>query len=348
MKNGNGLILVADIGGTHARFALAHWRDGELSVDAPSVWLTALHASLDAALETFLAEKGKPRLDAVAVCAAGPVKGEGAAALIDMTNCPWEVSVAALSRATGVARPILMNDFAALALAVPHLRESELHKLGGSAPDPKAPIAILGPGTGLGVAALVPDRNGTYIAVPGEGGHVDLAPTDARELAILYQLMQEHGHVSLERVLSGPGLVSLYMAIGALDGTAEKSRPTAVDIATRARLGTSQTAKEAVSLFCGWLGSAAGNLALTLGAKGGVYIGGGIIPGWLAQPNSSVNEQTAPLFNPALFRHRFEAKGRFKTYLATIPVNVIMRDDPALLGLAWAGVEREKEPSVNL
>jgi glucokinase len=335
MKGAGRLFLVADIGGTHARFALAHCAGGALAVEAPSIWLTALHEGLDVALEAFLAEKGKPRLDAVAVCAAGPVQGAGVAATIDMTNCPWDVSAAALARATGVANPLLMNDFAALALAVPHLKPGELHRVGGEEADASAPIAILGPGTGLGVAALVPAGGGRFIPVPGEGGHVDLAPTDQREIAIVHQLMQEFGRVSIERVLSGPGLVSLYMALGALDGAREKSRPTAVDIATRARAKSSPLAVEAVSRFCGWLGAAAGNLALTLGAKGGVYIGGGIVPGWIEEDAKG----GAPLFDARLFRHRFEAKGRFKSWLAPIPVEVIMREDPALLGLAHAALE---------
>jgi glucokinase len=328
------LFLVADIGGTHARFALARYAKGALEVEAPSVWLTALHAGLDVALEAFLKQKGKPHLDAVAVCAAGPVRGAGAGAMIHMTNCPWEVSAAALSRATGVEHPLLMNDFAALALAVPHLREDELQRIGGGEADPSAPIAILGAGTGLGVASLVPRGDGGYIALPGEGGHVDLAPTDAREIAIVYQLMQEFGHVSVERVLSGPGLVALYMAIGALDGASDKARPTGLDVSNRARMGTSKAAQEAVTLFCGWLGATAGNLVLTLGAKGGVYIGGGIVPGWIAEDRKG----GAPLFDAKLFRHRSEAKGRFKSYLAPVPVNIITREDPALMGLGWAAL----------
>lgn len=331
-KENERLFLVADIGGTHARFALAREVGDRLEIETPSVWLTTLYPSLDAALEAFLDQKNKPHLDAVAVCAAGPVQGAGTQAMIDMTNCPWEVSTATLSRATGVAEPLLVNDFAAQALAVPHLEEGEVRRIGGGKADASAPIAILGPGTGLGVAALAPRGDGRYIALPGEGGHVDLAPTDQREIAVVHQLMQEFGHVSLERVLSGPGLVALYMAIGALDGAREKARPTAVDVANRARMGSSQPAKEAVSLFCGWLGATAGNLALTLGAKGGVYIGGGIVPGWMAEDDKG----GPPLFDARLFRHRFEAKGRFKTYLAPIPVNVITRDDPALLGLAFA------------
>lgn len=334
MSRADGLFLVADIGGTHARFALAHHAAGAMTIEPPSVWLTALHARLDQALAAFLHEKGSPRLDGVAVCAAGPVEGAGADALISMTNCPWDVSLATLTRATGVARPLLMNDFAALALAVPYLGPHELHKIGGGEGDRLCPIGVLGAGTGLGVATLVPAGEGRYLALPGEGGHVDLAPTNAREIAVVYQLMQEYGRVSVERVLSGPGLVTLYMALGALDGSPDRAQPMAVDVAMRARARSSAAAVEAVSLFCGWLGAVAGDLALTLGAKGGIYIGGGIVPGWIAD---SMKGEPA-LFDEALFRRRFEAKGRFRAWLAPIPVHVIMRENPALLGLAHAAL----------
>ncbi|HUD50680.1 glucokinase [Parvibaculum sp.] len=328
MSVSDRLFLVSDIGGTNARFALARFRGGDIDIEAPVIFQTADYLGLEAALDVFLDRKGRPSLDAVAVCAAGPVIGEGAQARIHMTNCPWDVSVTALAAATGVARPLLVNDFAALALAVPHLTPADLHAVGGGTADPRAPIGILGAGTGLGVAALVPDGHGRYVAVPGEGGHVDLAPTDARELAVLTHLMGIHGRVSVERVLSGPGLVSLYMSLAALDGVAVDSHPTGADISDWAEAKSSALAIEAVSMFCGWLGAVAGNLALTLGAKGGLFIGGGIVPGWI--------ERRCGLFDEALFRRHFEAKGRFESYLAAVPVHAIMRGDTALLGLAYA------------
>jgi len=330
-----GHILVADIGGTHARFALAS-KDGEgFRIDTPSVLLTAQHKNLDAALETYLKENGTPALHAVAVCAAGPVTGVGDNAAIAMTNCPWDVSVGSLIHATGVARPVLMNDFAALALAVPHLTGDDLFDFGGATADPAAAIAIIGPGTGLGVGAVMPTGGGNYIAVPGEGGHVDLAATTPRELAVAGELMKIHGRVSVERVLSGPGLVSLYMALAALEGRNGEPQLTASDIAAQAREEKSPLAAEAVSLFCGWLGATAGNLALTFGARGGVYIGGGIVPAWLAADKISENA----LFDAGLFRHHFLNKGRLNPWLAQIPIRVITRPDPALLGLAHAATD---------
>ena len=328
-------ILVADIGGTNARFALAGFDAGTLRIDAPSVMQTADHESLEAALGVFLRNKNTPRLDAVAVCAAGPVTGAGSAASIAMTNCPWEVSQGSLVQSTGVADPLLMNDFAALALAVPHLVAADYFDFGGARGDPAAAIAIVGPGTGLGVGALMPDADGAYLAIPGEGGHVDLTVTTPRELAVAGQLMKTYGRVSVERVLSGPGLVSLHVALCALEGRNGEASSTAQDIATRARSGDDLLAQEAVSLFCGWLGATAGNLALTLGARGGVYIGGGIVPGWLAK--DAVSE--VQIFDAALFQHHFLNKGRLRPWLAQIPVRIITRPDPALLGLAHVAVK---------
>tara|TARA_R110000868_G_scaffold313316_5_gene574305 strand:+ start:2422 stop:3432 length:1011 start_codon:yes stop_codon:yes gene_type:complete len=328
-------FLVADIGGTNARFAHANFEAGALRIDAPSMMLTVEHESLDAALEHFLRDKNAPQLDGVAVCAAGPVTGTGAAASVAMTNCAWDISVERLAQATGVAAPVLMNDFAALALAVPHLGPEDLFDFGGARADPAAAIAIIGPGTGLGVGALMPDGDGRYIAVPGEGGHADLTVTTPRELAVAAELMRVYGRVSLERVLSGPGLVSLHAALSALDGRAANTI-TAQEIAQRARSGSDAIAAETVSLFCGWLGATAGNLALTLGARGGVYIGGGIVPGWLAADATS----DTSIFDAARFQHHFLNKGRLRPWLAQIPVRIITRPDPALLGLAHAALAR--------
>lgn len=331
MSATSGLLLVADVGGTHARFALAQARGGTCEIDRPTVLETADHPTLESALAAFLDDAGRPRLDAVAVCAAGPVEGAGATAHIRLTNCPWEISAAALAVATGVERPLLVNDFAALAGAVPALTRRDLHPLGGGARVAAAPIAVLGAGTGLGVAALVPDGRGGAIVVPGEGGHADLAPTGERELAILAHLAARYGHVSIERVLSGPGLVAIFETLAALDDIPLDARPSGIGISDMARARTSALAVEAVSLFCGWLGSVAGNLALTLGARGGVFIGGGIVPGWIAEGPG--------LFDEARFRRHFEAKGRFAAYLVEVPAYAIMRPDAALLGLAHAALE---------
>jgi glucokinase len=193
--------------------------------------------------------------------------------------------------------------------------------MGGGAPLAHAPKVALGPGTGLGVASAVFD-GARWLAVPGEGGHVDLAPTNDRELAVVYQLMRSHGHVAAEDAVSGPGLEALYLAIAALDGVSFKAKPLAADIAKAAHAKSDPVAVEAVALFTGWLGSIAGDLALTLGAQGGVYIAGGIVAQWGAS------------FDAKLFRRRFEAKGRIKYFLEPIPCYLVTAKDLAFRGLA--------------
>lgn len=326
-------VLVADIGGTNARFALAHRSERGIEVAPPAIYKTAEHASFDDALQRFLTSSGSPALAGVAACAAGPVEGEARSARIGLTNFPWEVSVAALSRATGVARPCLVNDFAAVALAVPALGPHDLHVIGQAlAPVPQAPAGLLGAGTGLGMSAIV-FGGGSEIPIAGEGGHADLAANSEREAEVIAHLRALHGHVSAERVLSGPGLVALYDALLALAGQPQCliSPP---EIALRAHRYEDEIAVEAVHLFCGFLGAVAGNLALTLGARGGIYIGGGIVPGWLIQYPG--------LFDEAHFRARFEAKGRMSQWLSKVPAYVIRRNDTALLGLARIAFEASR------
>lgn len=325
MSNGEDYLLVADIGGTNARFALARSVEGGFDIPPPSIYLTADYPTMEKALTAFLDATGAPRLAGVAACAAGPLEGEGLSARISMTNCSWDVTAETLAAVTGIARPRLMNDFSALALSLPGLKADELHAVGPAhAAIPRAPLGVLGAGTGLGVSALV-FGEGVEVPVPGEGGHVDLAAANAHEAEILSRLQARYGHVSVERVLSGPGLVTLHGVLAELDGK-EAPLLTPLDIAARARAGDDAYAVETVRLFCGWLGAVAGDLALTLGARGGIYIGGGIVPGWVGRGEG--------LFDEQIFRSRFEAKGRFSSWLARVPVFVILRNDAALLGLA--------------
>lgn len=312
MKSGEN-ILLGDIGGTHLRFA---WTgDGGLS--PVQTLLTADFRSLEDAARHFLAgQKHKPSSAAFSV--AGIVM-DGQAS---MTNVDWVMEERALARALGVARVRIVNDFAAAALGVPHLKASELTQIGGKAPRGDAPKAILGPGTGLGVGSLVPDGQGGFIPLSGEGGHVDLAASNARELAVLEYLLRGGEHVSAERVLCGEGLENLYRILAALDGAKDTRFLTAAEIADAAREGRDAGAKETIALFTGWLGAVAGNVALTLGAHGGVYLAGGILPRWGA------------LFDRQLFRARFEDKGRMKVYVAPMPVFLVSAPDLALRGLA--------------
>lgn len=311
-------VLVADIGATHARFALAA---PEARDAAPDVVLVASVATLEDAIAKVLGGKGITArdLDAAVLAAAGPLRADGS---IHMTNCPWVVDPRAIAKAHDFAKIRVLNDMTAAALGLLRLRDGDLDHCGGKAPDPAAPKAILAPGTGLGISGLVPSAGGEWTALASEGGHVDLAPHSDREIAVVRYLLDLFGHASPERVLSGIGLTALYEALSVLD---ESGLPplTPVDIAAAAKRGEPQAA-ETVKLFCGWLGSVAGDLALTLGAFGGAYIAGGIVPQWSADDGD--------LFDRALFRQRFTAKGRMGELLEPVPTYIVRRNDLALLG----------------
>jgi glucokinase len=307
--------ILADIGGTNIRFATLN---GGGKTGAVEAWLTALYPDFASAFHAYAELTGAANPHAVAICAAGPlVQGR-----IKMTNCPWELDQTALTKSLKT-RVLLLNDFAALAHAVPALQPEDLRHLGGAAPDPNGQKLIMGPGTGLGVAGLAPLGKDGWKVLTGEGGHVTLSPQNPREIALVYQLQQMFGHVSLERVLSGPGLENLMLAIAAIDGVSFKEKPRAEDILARADKGD-PSAQEAMTQFTAWLGGAAGDAALTLGATGGVYIAGGILPQW------------GDAFDAKLFRHRFEAKGRMRDYLAPIPTALVTAKDLAFRGLAHA------------
>ena len=322
--------LLADIGGTHARFG---W---QTHAHAPITDVQVLpcreHRTVADAIRAYLSGLGRTAPPACALAIANPVLGDQVA----MTNHPWALSISALKAEMGFERLLVLNDFTALALALPAIPATELRQVGGGHPMPGRAIGLIGPGTGLGVSGLIPTagHEGPAVWAPlhGEGGHVTLAGRGAREQAVLAQLERELGHVSAERAISGPGLVNLHRALLEVDGvdsvgTTGSPPPSlaAADITHRALQGDDAACREALELFCALLGTVAGNLALTLGALGGVYIGGGIVPqlgGWFAQ---------------SPFRRRFEAKGRFEAYLSAIPVFVIhAQQSPALLGAARA------------
>lgn len=308
--------LLADIGGTNARFALLQADD----IRDELVLACADYPDIVAAVEFYLRGVGasapgrRPREAAMAI--AGPITGD----LIRMTNHPWQFSAAAVRRQLGFERLSFFNDFTALALSLRHLPASELELVGTGRPSPNAPIALIGPGTGLGVSGLIPTGE-HWIPLQGEGGHVTLAVMNERELAMLGKLRQRFSHVSAERVLSGPGLVNLYDALCEVDGVVPKPL-TPADITRRANEGSCRTCLEAVHMFCSLLGTMAGNLVLTLGAVGGLYIGGGVVPHF------------GRLFAASHFRDRFEDKGRYAEYLAAVPVYLIRSPLPAFVGLA--------------
>jgi glucokinase len=306
--------LIGDIGGTHARFALV---GATPRPERVRVLACDDYPSLGAAIAAYVAaEAPQPAPREAALAVASAVTGD----TVTMTNHPWSFSIAALQRDLGLARLVVVNDFAANALAVPHLRPDERTTIGGGAAVSEAPIAVMGPGTGLGMSALVPSRAG-WVAIAGEGGHATIPAADARESEVLAHMRGRFGHVSAERVLSGPGLVNLYQTLAEIAGAPAEDF-TAAQIAD-AEIGKSETlCREAVAMFCAMLGTVAGNLALTLGARGGLYIAGGIVP------------RLGARFAASGFRRRFEDKGRFRTYLAAIPCYVVTHPVPAFLGLA--------------
>jgi glucokinase len=265
-----------------------------------------------AAYLSEIPEEEQPANAALAV--AGPVTGDS----IAMMNSPWSFSSGAMRQHFGWSKLYVINDFAANALGVPELSAEHLLQVGDGAKVADAPIAVLGPGTGLGVSCLVPSPTG-WIAVPGEGGNVTLPALDSREAAIIDILRRQYAHVSAEIVLSGPGLVNLYDALCELAG--KPATPATPEHITNLYPGCDPLCREAVVIFCAMLGTFAGDVTLTFGARGGVYIMGGIVP------------KIYEIFRHSHFRERFEFKGRYRQYLSTVPTYVVTHPFPALLGL---------------
>ncbi|MEM1103831.1 MAG: glucokinase [Pseudomonadota bacterium] len=312
--------LVGDIGGTNARFAITA-PGGELgSVVRPRMYEHRQFKDVSEALAAYLREEGltaPPRHVALAV--AGPIDNQ----TIAFTNSDWRFSAETARAAVGAQAALLINDYAALARALPLLAEADLTPLtaGGAAgarADPSAPKVVLGPGTGLGLAAWVPPQGAV---VTTEGGHAAFAPLDEAEWAIARFAAAQFGRASYERLVSGAGLVTLYQAVADARGeAAEDIQP--ADVTERALAGDDALCVAALTHFCAILGAFAGDAALIYGAKGGVYLAGGISP------------KLGPFLLDGPFLQRFQAKGRYKDYVSRIPVWRI--DDPfaALRGAA--------------
>lgn len=302
--------LVGDVGGTHARFALV-----QAAGDAPDqvqILATEKFPTLLDAIKHYL--EGCPQTPRHACLGiATPLQGDW----VEMTNHPWAFSAQQLAQDLRLQRLLLLNDFTALALGVPSLSEGQLRQVGGGTQRLGAK-AVLGPCTGLGTSALVP-LGDQYLAVPGEGGHVTLPAATAEEAAVIDWLWRQWPHVSAERLLSGPGLVLLHRALAHVRGV-QPQVCSAPEITARALQGQDQHCHDTVSMFCAMLGTVASNLALTLGAVGGVYIGGGIVPA------------LGDYFHCSPFRARFENKGRYSSYLADIPSYIIHAPLVALVG----------------
>lgn len=307
--------LVADIGGTNARFAWVDLSDGALSCrDAIDLQCKDYPGPIEAVAD-YLKRAGVKRRPSYAVMAvAGPVT-DGA---IRFTNNSWKVSEAELV-ASGFKGARLINDYAALAVAAAYLKDGDVVHLGGPAKgDPNGSVAVCGAGTGFGVSALARDGV-TQTPMATEGGHVGFCPTDEVEMEVLRNLQAKYGRVSVERVLSGPGILDLHAALNSIENAGDVLDPAAI---TKAALDGDALSLRTLERFCAIYGCVAGDAALTFGATGGVYLAGGIGP------------KILPILRRGVFRERFEAKGRFVEYMRRIPTFLITRDHVALSGAA--------------
>jgi glucokinase len=313
MAAANELKLLADIGNRYARFAIER-ETGKL--ENIQALLCDDHADLLAAIRSYLRSvDGTFRHGAIAI--ANPVAGD----LVRMTNYHWRFSIEATREALGFDTLLVVNDFTALAMSLPHLSASEKRQVGGGRARERNVVGLVGPGTGLGVSGLIPVDDGGWVSLGSEGGHVAFAPRTPREEFILEYALRQFAHVSAERIVSASGLELVYQALAERNGRQEAALD-APEIGRRAVAGESDLCSEAIEVFCEILGTVAADLALTLGAQGGIYIGGGIVP------------RLGTLFEKSGFRARFESKGRLSAYVASIPTFVVSSQSSTLAGAA--------------
>ena len=310
-----GAAVLADIGGTNARFALLRAEDTSEVLNLNVCDHKTAYDALAAALDRFGVQATPQR---AVLAFAGPVSPERAL----MTNTAWETSVSDLRQRFGFHHVKLMNDYAALALGLGQLTAKDRRSIGPEREGEEGPLAVVGPGSGLGVAALLP-ADPHPIPLVGEGGHATMAAADDLESELIAVIRGRFGHASAERLLSGPGLSNIHQALAALeDSRAETIAP--AEISRRGVDGSDPLCRRSLEMFCNLLGSFAGSIALSYGARGGVYLGGGILPRF---PEILAGSQ---------FRDRFENKGRLQSYLSIIPTWLITRPNAAFAGLAAA------------
>jgi glucokinase len=307
-----GARLLADIGGTNARFALQR---GPGRIEEVATLACADHPAFTDAVRAYLARHpgAAQELRHAAIAIANPVEGD----FVKMTNHCWQFSIEAARQDLGLDTLLVVNDFAALSMSVPQLPASDLVQVGGAAPQPDAVIGLVGAGTGLGVGGLIPN-GARWTVLASEGGHVAFSPSDAREQAILSYCWSKWPHVSAERLISGPGLALIHEAL--CGGAAAPLTPS--QVVERGLARTDPLCVATLDIFCGMLGTMAANVAVTLCARGGIYIGGGVVP------------RLGDWFARSPFRARFENKGRFADFTAQIPCFVIHAPYPALAGAA--------------
>lgn len=313
-------VVAVDIGGTHARFAIAEVEGGRvISLSEPMTQKTAEHASLQTAWQAFEREHGTPLPPAAAISVASPITGD----MIRLTNNPWIIRPSLIPERLNAPTWTIINDFGAVGHAVAQLPEDQfLHLCGPDVPLPAEGVTtVCGPGTGLGVAQVF-KRDGSYLVLPTEGGHMDFAPLDGLEDAILKRLRKTFTRVSAERIVAGPGIVAIYETLAELEGRPVHSRSDKV-IWQEALEGTDSIALAALDRFCLSLGAVAGDLALAHGAKGVVIAGG-------------LGLRIKDKLLRSGFDQRFVAKGRFQSLMASLPVKLITHPQPGLFGAAAA------------
>lgn len=304
-------LLLADIGGTYARFAL-------LAGDRPGPIRTLdvrAHGDVGSAIARFLEEENGPPVGAALLAVAGPVE----AGRCKLVNSSWLVDGDELRARFGFSDVRVVNDHEAAACGLARLEPADTIDIGGKAVRSDAPMAVLGPGTGLGMACRISGSAAAGVVV-SEGGHATLAAATDREAALIAILRRRFGHVSAERVLSGPGLVNLYEATAELDHL-ESAGKSAPEITRAAVAGTCELCGRTLEVFCQFLGSFAGDVALLFAARGGVFVTGGVVP------------RIADYVARSDFRRRFEAKGRFASYVAAVPTRIVVRPNFTFLGL---------------
>lgn len=334
------MLLAGDIGGTKTALAIFSPDDGPLAPMVEETFPSARYPSLEALASEFLAETGLP-VDRASFGVSGPVAGGKAAA----TNLPWKMDEARLGEALGLRSVRLLNDLEAIAHAAPFLESEDLHTLNEGTPDPEGALAVIAPGTGLGEAFLTREGSG-YRAHPSEGGHADFAPTGELELGLLQHLLDRFGHVSYERVCSGRGLPNVYGYLKEIRhaeepswlteklAAAEDPTPIIVEAASDPE-APCELCVAALDVFVSVLGAQAGNLALTVVATGGVFLGGGIPP------------RILPFLDRGRFAEAFGRKGRFSELLGRVPVHVILTPKVALVGAACRGLETYEDELVD-
>ncbi|WP_322093988.1 glucokinase [Paraburkholderia bannensis] len=305
----DGPRLLADVGGTNGRFAL---ETAPGAIEPVRSYACNAFPSLVEAIQQYLNDANCDRVRHAAVAIANPNH-------VKMTNHHWEFSIEATRRSLGFTSLVVENDFTSLAMALPRMTGKHWRQIGEGTPRTNSPIGLLGPGTGLGVSGLL-YSNGDWIPLASEGGHVTFSPVDDRDDLILRYARTRWSHVSFERIAAGPGLSVIYDALATRQGAqAPNLEPgTIVELASNA----DELARESISCFCGLLGTLAGNLALALSAKGGVFVGGGVA------------RKLGALFDVPSFRQKFEQKGRFESMLRMIPTYQITAEHPTLLGVS--------------